>query len=233
MLEVDNEPYLITNRHVIFDAQQEQDKQPYLLKTSVHMKSPPPSQDHHKKITVSLYNDDDSPKWIEHPTHQKKQPSIDIVALPIQKNLESILFVRRLFKAASNIDFPEKKIDYPTMASAIPISAIDTDVEYLPPDMVHVIGYPLGWQPNGKDKASSAFWRTCFIASEIYGLSTQRADRFFVDPSPLEGMTGSPVLGLKGDQIKLLGVYSDLSTAEFGASAGVVYRASFVKELFK
>jgi hypothetical protein len=46
-------------------------------------------------------------------------------------------------------------------------------------------------------------------------------------------MTGSPVIGMKNDRMKLLGVYSDLSTAEFGASAGLVYTAWLVKELIR
>jgi hypothetical protein len=44
-------------------------------------------------------------------------------------------------------------------------------------------------------------------------------------------MTGSPVVGLKNDRMKLIGVYSDSSTAEFGANAGLVWDASLVKEL--
>jgi len=44
-------------------------------------------------------------------------------------------------------------------------------------------------------------------------------------------MTGSPVVGMKNERIKLLGVYSDQSTAEFGANAGFVWDAWLVKEL--
>jgi hypothetical protein len=44
-------------------------------------------------------------------------------------------------------------------------------------------------------------------------------------------MTGSPVVGMKNDRIKLLGVYSDSSTADFGANAGLVWDASLVKQL--
>ena len=35
-------------------------------------------------------------------------------------------------------------------------------------------------------------------------------------------MTGPPVVGMKNDRIKLLGVYSDRSREEFGANAGLV-----------
>jgi hypothetical protein len=44
-------------------------------------------------------------------------------------------------------------------------------------------------------------------------------------------MTGSPVVGMKNDRMKLLGVYSDRSTADFGADAGLVYDARLLKEL--
>jgi hypothetical protein len=38
---------------------------------------------------------------------------------------------------------------------------------------------------------------------------------------------------MKNDRIKLLGVYTDRSTAEFGANAGLVYGAWLVKELIR
>jgi hypothetical protein len=44
-------------------------------------------------------------------------------------------------------------------------------------------------------------------------------------------MTGSPVVGLKNDRIKLLGIYSDHPTAEFGANAGFVWGAWLLKDL--
>src|SRR5687767_12394255 len=95
--------------------------------------------------------------------------------------------------------------------SSIPVSAIDSKVEYGPADVVHISGYPLGWAPNGMERSSSAFWRTSFIASEIYEPGMNRPDVFFVDPCAPEGMTGSPVIGMKDNRVKLLGIYSDQS----------------------
>lgn len=46
-------------------------------------------------------------------------------------------------------------------------------------------------------------------------------------------MTGSPVIGVKNDRMRLLGVYSELSTAEIGGNAGLVYAAWLVKELIR
>jgi hypothetical protein len=58
-----------------------------------------------------------------------------------------------------------------------------------------------------------------------------RSNTFFIDPCPAEGMAGSPVVGMKNDRLKLLGVYSKPSTTEFGAGAGLVWDAFRVKEL--
>lgn len=239
VLEVDSQCYLITNLHVVSSGQQEPSTKPYVLKTSVHIhgetreKSVPLWMGMRKKITVQLYDDSDTPQWIEHHSNDEKQDKVDIVALPIQVNLASILFSGKLAGFALEKDFRGKNIEYWTKISAIPLSAIDTDEEYDPPDTVHLIGYPFGWEPDGMDRTSSAFWRTCFIASELYEPGTRRADTFFVDPCPPEGMTGSPVIGMKADRVKLLGVYSDLSTEEFGANAGLVYGAWLVKELIR
>jgi trypsin-like peptidase len=239
VIGVDHQDYLITNWHIVSGAQQELGMKPYLLKTSVHIhggageKAAPLWMGVWKKINVQLYDDNDSPKWIEHQTHDERQHIVDIVAIPIQVDLTLLLFSGKIpgivIEKGSWADNPE----YWTKISAIPISAIDTDVEYGPPDTVHIIGYPFGWEPDGTDRTSSAFWRTGFIASEIYEPGMRRANTFFVDPSPPEGMTGSPVLGIKNDRTKLLGVYSDLSTAESGTSAGLIYGASLVKELIR
>jgi hypothetical protein len=218
---------------------------PYLLKTSVHIhrgaRDMPakPSMGVRKKLTVQLYDDNNSPRWIEYRMKDDKQHPVDIVALPIQVELTLRLFSGNVPGIttekgpwATNTDY-FKNTDVWTKVSAIPISAIDTDVEYGPPDTVHVIGYPLGWEPEGTDRASSAFWRTSFIASELYEAGMSREDTFFIDPCAPDGMTGSPVIGMKNDRMKLLGVYSDSSTAEFGANAGLVYFAWLVKELIR
>jgi hypothetical protein len=243
IVEAGNQYYLITNWHVVSggdihtDGQQEPVMKPYLLKTSVHIhegageKSAPLPMGMRKRITVQLYDDNDSPRWIERRTNEENQHMVDIVALPIQVNLTLTLFSGKISGINLNKGSLDENTDYWTKISAIPISAIDADVEYGPPDTVHIIGYPLGWEPDGTDRTSSAFWRTSFIASEIYESGMRRADTFFLDPCAPEGMTGSPVVGMKNDRMKLLGVYSDRSTAEFGANAGLVCGAWLVKQL--
>lgn len=241
VIEVDSQCYLITNWHVVASGQQEPNAKPHFLKTSVHIHAGTGEQNvpvplwmgMRKQITVQLYDDSDSPYWIEHRMQDEKEGQADIVALPIQGNLASILFSGKISGIALDKGSQGNNPNYWTKISAIPISAVDTDVEYDPPDTVHVIGYPLGWEPDGTDRTSSAFWRTCFIASEIYEPGTRRTNTFFVDSCPPEGMTGSPVLGMKKDRLKLLGVYSDRSMKEFGASAGLVYGAWLVKELLR
>lgn len=245
VVEANNKYYLITNWRVVTgrdirtDRQQESGMKPYLLKTSVHIhegigaKGASPSMGMRKRITVRLYNDNDSPRWTELPTRDENQRVADIVALPIQVNLTLKLFSGKIPGITVYKGSWEENPDYWTKLSAIPISAADTDVDYGPPDTVHIIGYPLSWEPDGTNRTSSAFWRTSFIASEIYEPGMRRADTFFIDPCAPEGMTGSPVVGMKNDRIKLLGVYSDRPTAEFGANAGLVCGAWLVKQLIR
>ncbi len=243
VVEAGKQYYLITNWHVLSggdtraDAQQEPVVKPYLLKTSIHIhegmgeKGASPSLGMRKRTTVQLYDDNDSPRWIEHRTKEGNQHMADIVALPIEMNLMLTLFSGKIPGIIIDKGSWDENTDYWTKISAIPISAIDTDVEYGPPDPVHIIGYPLGWEPDGTERTSSAFWRTSFIASEIYEPGMRRADTFFVDPSAPEGMTGSPVVGMKSDRMRLLGIYSDRSTAGFGANAGLVCGAWLMKQL--
>jgi hypothetical protein len=243
ILEAGRQYYLITDRHVLAGkdvptaGQPEPARKPFVLKTSVHIYDGAGTQitrlwmGMRKRITVQLYDDQDAPRWIERRTNEEYQPMIDIVALPIQINLTLTLLTMKIPRTNLDKGSWNENSDYWTRISAIPMSAIDTDVDYGPPDPVHVIGYPLGWEPDGVARTPSAFWRTSFIASEIYEPGMRRADTFFVDPCAPQGMTGSPVVGMKNDRLKLLGVYSDRPTAEFAANAGLVCGAWQLKQL--
>lgn len=183
-----------------------------------------------QRITISLYDDNNLPRWIEYRAGEQHKGMVDVVALPIQSHM--------IWKSFSGITpgiinkSPwANDINFWTKVSAIPISAMETDVEYGPPDAVHIIGYPQGWTPEGTGRSSSAFWRTSFIASEIYEHGMTRENIFFVDPGAPDGMAGSPVVGIKNDRLKLLGVYSDRFMEEFSAPAGLVYGAWLLKEL--
>jgi hypothetical protein len=239
VVEAVNQYYLITNWHVLSGREisatslQEPVIKPYTLKTAIHTyggqgeKSDPPQMGVRRRLTVQLYDDNDAPRWIERRSNEQYQPMVDVVALPIESEVD----LRNLFAlqiGASNINKDNARYWFKT--SSIPISAIDTNEEYGPPDTVHIIGYPFGWAPIGTDKTSTAFWRTSSIASERYEIG-RTPDVFFIDPCALEGMTGSPVVGLKNNRVKLLGVYSDSSAAEFGANSGLVWDALLLKEL--
>lgn len=243
VLEANNQYYLITNRHVLSgtnmpaDGEQEPVMEPHILKTSIHTYDGqgenivPLYMGARRRITVQLYYDNDTPKWIEHRANTH-QPMADVVALPLP--LDEILRFNqtiRVFREEILRSKINTNANYWSRISAIPISVIDTEVEYCPPDTVHIIGYPLGWAPAGTNQSSSAFWRTSSIASEIQQPGMTQAHAFFVDPCAPDGMAGSPVVGMKKDRIKLLGVYSDRSTAEFGANAGLVWDAYLVKDL--
>jgi hypothetical protein len=156
VIKAHNKYYLITNRHILSGrdspvvGKQEPVVEPYLLKTSLHIhggqgeKTIPLPVGMRKRITIPLYDKDDTPNWIEHRAKEGHQPMVDIVALPIQLDLTLRLFSGKL--PGINVDPGPwaNDTDYWTKISAIPISAIDTEVEYGPPDPVHVIGYPLG-----------------------------------------------------------------------------------------
>jgi hypothetical protein len=243
VLEARRKSYLITNRHVVCsravleEERQESSLEPYTLKTSLHIhggdgeKNIPLYMGMRKRITLPLYDEAGAPQWMESRDHEQRQPMVDLVALPIQFDLTLELLSARTPGIYMNEQPWPRISNYWMKVSAIPISGIETDVEYAPPDAVHIIGYPLSWAPDGIDRSSSAFWRTSFIASEMYEGGRTRSDVFFVDPCAPEGMTGSPVVGLKNNRMKLLGVYSDHSTAEFGANAGFVWGAWLLKDL--
>ena len=243
VVEARSRYYLITNWHVLSGREipangpQERVIEPYLLKTSLHLHggagemSAPISMGIWKRVTVQLYDSNNAPTWIERPANKPYHPIVDVVALPLQLDLTLRLFSGKIPGININKGSWAESTDFWTKISAIPVSAIDTEVEYAPPDRVHVIGYPLGWAPEGTERSSSAFWRTSSIASEIHEPGTKMENTFFIDPCAPQGMTGSPVVGMKNDRIKLLGIYSDRSTEEFGANAGLVWEAFLVKEL--
>ena len=241
VIEVNNQHYLITNWHVVSGKdisihEQQLEITPYILKTTLHttethkwknMEHAPVSWFWHR-LTIQLYDNNNVPRWIALGANKQHPPSSDVVALRIHldqtKGLQS-----HTTRMQVGENFIEGK--YEIKISAISISAIDTDVEYGPSDTVQIIGYPRGWAPAGTDKASAAFWRTSWIASEMNEPGMIQANGFFIDPRAPEGMTGSPVVGMKNDRVKLLGIYSDRSKGEFSANAGLVWDARLVKEL--
>jgi hypothetical protein len=237
--------YLITNWQVVSGRDirtrelLEPGLEPYTLTTSVHIRSGegenafPLTIGPWKKLSIELYGSDHQPRWVDL-VHSARHALVDVVALQLPAELGLMISHRK--KQLFNKLRPDPlglNVEAWAELSAIPISAIDMEIEYGPSDPVDVIGHPLGWAPNGTNKPASAFWRRSSVASEIRraGVGITSKDPFFIDPCPPEGMTGSPVIGMKDNCTKLLGVYSDRSTAGFGANAGMVWNASVVKEL--
>lgn len=242
LLETGSRFYLITSLHVLSgrypgtSEREDLTHEPYVLKLAIHShygedeNSFPLSMGNRQRITLPLYDNQQSPTWLQCQPKGASEPPADIAALLVQPNkISRLMHTVSLIKQKSMPPIFQRNSW--SRLSAIPLSAIDTDVDYGPPDPVHVVGYPHGWAPEGANRASSAFWRTSFIASEIYEAGMSRADTFFVDPCAPSGMTGSPVVGMKDDRVKLLGVYSDGSTADIGANAGLVYGAWLLKDL--
>ena len=236
VVEADNQYDLVTNWHVLSGrempalSQPESGTEPYILKTALHIHG---GQEENifpfytgirKQITIPLYDDKGVPCWIAYQPNEQGEPTTDIALLPIQFDLTFANILNREIAGKTAMGYWNK-------ISAIPVSTIDAQVEYGPADRVHIVGYPLNWAPAGSDKSGVAFWRTSWIASEIREPGMTRANVFFVDPCAPKGMTGAPVIGMKNDRLKLLGIYSDSSTAEFGADAGLVWEAWPVKEL--
>jgi hypothetical protein len=256
VLEVGNQYYLITNWHVVSgrdisarDVHQPA-LEPYTVRTALQTYVTGEENDLFSrglwnKITIQLYDDNNAPTWREGQANQRKQPLVDVVALPIPwaRTFASELSRDAEMRKGLSGQIPKGMMGPWTNLTpepllwgkirAIPLSAIDTDVKYGPPDMVYIIGYPHAWAPAGPDRTSAAFWRTSSIASEINEPGMIHESGFFVDPAAPEGMTGSPVIGMKDNRLKLLGVYSDRSTAEFGAHAGLVWDACLIKELLR
>lgn len=234
VLESGNQHFLITSRHVVLGEGSGQGIKPLLLKTSIHFHSghgqvtTPFSLGARKKVAVSLYDENGAPKWLDYRGDEPTELP-DLIALPLQLDLR--LFGGPIVERDVEKNSWVRDQSFWTKISAIPVSAIDTDVDYGPPDTVHVIGYPDRWAPEGTDRSSSAFWRTGFIASEMYESGMTRPHTFFIDPPASQGMSGSPVVGLKNDRLKLLGVYSDRPTTDFAASAGLVWDAYLLKDL--
>ncbi len=98
VVEAGNQYYLITNWHVVSGGQQEPGMKPHSLKASIHIHGGTGEQPAQfsmgvrKRITMQLYDDNGSPRWIEYRTNDDRQHPVDIVALPIQVDLALRLF---------------------------------------------------------------------------------------------------------------------------------------------
>ena len=131
-VEAGNQRYLITNRHVVSSGPQEPVSEPYILKTSLRIHGGMGEAIRRQRITFQLYDDNKTPRWIEHRENEQDQPRVDVVALPIQSNLMN---VDKFLGTIAGMPIDNDKNIW-LKVSAIPVSAIDTDIEYGPSDTV-------------------------------------------------------------------------------------------------
>lgn len=228
VVQHEGKPFLITNWHVVTGRDSE---------TRAQMSSSAPTPDrvliaHHASGVIAagpgvwtqreelLYNEDCSPRWLEHPTRYVKdmedwdEYNADIVALPLTELDERIQL-------------------YPvSIGSGVP------DILIYPGLPVSIVGYPYaesskGWFP---------IWKSGHVASDIDAPGHQRY--YLVDATTRTGMSGSPVVcrplghflhrdgtcGVSDGQAShCLGVYS--GRIREGAELAIVWRCEMVLEM--
>lgn len=160
-----NQPYLITNWHVVSGVNP--DTGVLLLETGAV-----PDQlsiVHHAagqlgtwiRSIETLYDENGGRRWLEHPLGR----AIDTIALPLRSTNQSIEL-------------------YP-----LDLSLAETDMVVSPAMMVSIIGYPYGLATAG----SWPIWKTGHIASDI-DLDYDDRPAFLIDATTRGGMSGSPVV---------------------------------------
>ena len=207
-------PFLITNRHVVTGLHQDTNK-PLDTKTAAIPNTLRVA--FNSALGLGLFTEhdlplltDDVPLWIEHPS---RGASVDMVALALPK-LPDI-------------------VQYPYKVDA----SVHTTIE--PGSIVRIIGFPFG----EKTGASFAVWSTGFVASEPE-IDHGGLPVFLVDCRSRQGQSGSPVIDYsdigcqflepekrptKPGSAILLGVYSGRINAE--SDLGYVWKTYVLAEL--
>jgi len=188
-----NVKYLITNRHVVID--EEDDFYPRYLRLQLHISKTDYQQNCF--IEISLYNNIDK-NWIEHPDYNEKQ--VDVVAIPLTE------------KTIDNTEnFNRSIINFMTTDN------FNTEYQLSSFADVLIIGYPLGFSD---DVNNLPVYRKGMIASS-FPIHFENYPYFLIDSNLHEGTSGSPVLNsssnilidskgnsLHTDKSILLGIHS-------------------------
>ncbi|MCD4782621.1 MAG: serine protease [Candidatus Eremiobacteraeota bacterium] len=177
--KIDSVEYLVTNRHVVID--ENQGYHPEHFRILLHANR----QDltNNNAITLSLYDDQKNPLWLEHPAYSKLL--CDVVAIPMTrralsgKNYEA-------FINSSIITFSERLTEIP-------------DIN--PFGDVVVVGYPLGFSDHFHNLP---VYRKAMIASQ-YGVGFRDKPYFLVDANLHPGTSGSPVVNSHHTLLKEIG----------------------------
>ena len=152
------------------------------------------------------------PQWIEHPVLREKADFVAILLTDID---------------GVNI--------YPYS-----LEAKYSPIDYLPSDIISVIGFPFGKSAGG----SLAIWASGFIASEP-DINYEGLPQFLIDCRSRQGQSGSPVIAFRsmgfnlhaadwynlitGPTEKFMGIYSGRINKD--SDLGIVWKVSAIKEL--
>lgn len=211
----DEEPYLITNWHVVAGRNADTNKCldesaaiPNALSVRFHAQAKLGAWN---TVKLPLVDEDGAKLWLEHPLGKL----IDVVAIPI--------------RGVGGVDiFP------------LDLKLADVDILAMPAMRVTVVGYPLGLSAG----ESWPIWKTGHIASDPDIDFQPGRPAFLIDATTRVGMSGAPVVlrstnyqEKSGDQVlgvgvttRFMGVYAGRIHGE--SEIGRVWRPFVLSELF-
>ncbi len=163
-----DEKYYITNRHVVI--QESENFYPDSIKLRLHMNKVDLTLN--QEMTISLYDSNNKPVWLEHLNYSVLQ--CDIVAIPL--SIQVLKFENMQIFNTSSITFIGKEL---------------TEISDINPfGDVAVVGYPLGFYDF---ENNLPVYRKAMIASQ-YGVNFNGRPYFLIDTNLHPGTSGSPVL---------------------------------------
>ncbi len=157
--------YLVTNRHVLL--QEERKFYPDSLKIRVHTG---PTSWENRDVSISLYGDDQNPKWLEHPLNLNypEPEKVDVVAININSYVTSSDYITYWSR---NYFLPEDEI-------------LSLGHQVL------VVGYPWGFYD---EHHNFPITKSGTLASP-YRIYFQTKPVFLVEANLPPGTSGSPVI---------------------------------------
>lgn len=217
---IEDNPYLITNRHNFTGKSED-------TNIIFHEKGCIPNKVkiyHHKNNRVGkewvekfeyLYDDNElllDPLWIEHPTVKA-----DVVALKLT-NISDIC------------------------CNHYPVESVKNNLILNPSESLSIIGFPFGKNSGANSNQYLPIWVNGFISSEP-DIDVNGLPMFYIDCRAREGQSGSPVIALRNgihqlkgnniltlnNYIELLGIYSGRISEK--SDIGKVWKLSVIKEL--
>lgn len=164
VVQWDNQPYLITNWHVVAGRHPQTDK---ILSPTGAVPDEVRIVHHGQKLgtwvvcTEQFLDAQGNSQWFEHPAGRQ----VDVIALPLQA------------------------VDAQVKLYPFDLSLADTDMIPVVAMPVSIIGFPLGLVATG----AFPIWKTGHIASD-HDLNYEGQPAFLIDATTRGGMSGSPVV---------------------------------------